>query len=217
MEALERSVVRHNAYARHAGEQERFVTALVVAVDPLDSGTAQAVNCGHLPPYLVRDGGPPQRLRLEDTGVPLGLASLVDEERSAQTFRFPPDSTLLLYTDGLSEARDGDGLFYPLADRLAALVAKIGAPEPEAGGTADAGGTAGAGRRTAGAGRPVAAGPPCPPGERRPGAGAGAGTARRRPSVHSSVSAGRSRDSHPRTAPGVRRRIGRSEHRVNPR
>ncbi|MEU2080797.1 PP2C family protein-serine/threonine phosphatase [Streptomyces albus] len=160
VEALERSVVRHNAYARHAGEQERFVTALVVAVDPLDSGTAQAVNCGHLPPYLVRDGGPPQRLRLEDTGVPLGLASLVDEERSAQTFGFPPDSTLLLYTDGLSEARDGDGLFYPLADRLAALVAKTGAPEPEAGGKADAGGTAGVapdgGGREAGGGGPAA-------------------------------------------------------------
>ncbi|NSC24709.1 serine/threonine-protein phosphatase [Streptomyces albus subsp. chlorinus] len=125
--ALERSVVRHNAYARHSGEPERFVTALVVSVDPLDRGTAQAVNCGHLPPYLVRDSRPPRKVDLQDTGVPLGLASLVDEPRTACGFGFPPEATLLLYTDGLSEARDGDGRFYPLADRLARLVGSGGA------------------------------------------------------------------------------------------
>ncbi|MEU5832665.1 PP2C family protein-serine/threonine phosphatase [Streptomyces diacarni] len=122
VDALEMSVVRHNAYARQSGEPERFVTALVVCVDPVDQGTAQAVNCGHLPPFLVRDSCAPVQVELGDIGVPLGLASLVSEGRVADGFSFPPDSTLLLYTDGLSEARDGDGLFYPLAERLAALV-----------------------------------------------------------------------------------------------
>ncbi|MGY1438989.1 PP2C family protein-serine/threonine phosphatase [Streptomyces reniochalinae] len=122
VDALEMSVVRHNAYARHSGEPERFVTALVVCVDPVGQGTAQAVNCGHLPPFLVRDSCAPVQVELRDTGVPLGLASLVREGRVADGFSFPPDSTLLLYTDGLSEARDGNGSFYPLAERLAALV-----------------------------------------------------------------------------------------------
>ncbi|MBO8193975.1 serine/threonine-protein phosphatase [Streptomyces oryzae] len=126
VDALETSVVRHNAYARRSGEPERFVTALVVSVDPLDQGTAQAVNCGHLPPFLVRGSHPPCQLGLGETGVPLGLASLVGEERSAAGFGFPPDSTLLLYTDGLSEARGADGAFYPLAERLAALVKAAG-------------------------------------------------------------------------------------------
>ncbi|MET9857722.1 PP2C family protein-serine/threonine phosphatase [Streptomyces smyrnaeus] len=122
VDALETSVVRHNAYARRSGEPERFITALVLSVDPLDRGTAQVVNCGHLPPFLVRDSRQPSQVRLGETGVPLGLASLVGEERSAAGFSFPPDSVLLLYTDGLSEARDGAGTFYPLAERLTALV-----------------------------------------------------------------------------------------------
>ncbi|MBQ1161006.1 serine/threonine-protein phosphatase [Streptomyces sp. A73] len=123
VDALETSVVRHNAYARRSGEPERFITALVLSVDPLDQGAAQVVNCGHLPPFLVRDSSrQPCQVRLGETGVPLGLASLVGEERSAAGFSFPPDSVLLLYTDGLSEARDGAGTFYPLAERLTALV-----------------------------------------------------------------------------------------------
>ncbi|WP_069992371.1 PP2C family protein-serine/threonine phosphatase [Streptomyces qinglanensis] len=132
--ALETSVVRHNAYARHSGEAERFVTALVVSIDPLDRGTAQVVNCGHLAPFLVRDALPPDAVRLGATGVPLGLASLVREERSAAGVCFPPDSTMLLYTDGLSEARDGHGAFYPLAERLAALVGPAGAAADTTGG-----------------------------------------------------------------------------------
>ncbi len=73
-------------------------------------------------------------MRLGATGVPLGLASLVREERSAAGVCFPPDSTMLLYTDGLSEARDGHGAFYPLAERLAALVGPAGAAADTTGG-----------------------------------------------------------------------------------
>jgi hypothetical protein len=121
VEALETSVVRHNTYAGHSGESERFVTALILSVDPAERGTVQAVNCGHLPPFLVRDAEPPQHVQLGETGVPLGLASLVSERRSAASFGFPQDATLLLYTDGLSEARDGEGAFYPLPERLMEL------------------------------------------------------------------------------------------------
>lgn len=131
VDALEMSVVRHNAYARRSGEPERFVTALVLSVDPLDQEAAEAVNCGHLAPYLVRDTGYPTRVELVDTGVPLGLASLVKEGRVADGFFFPPRSTLLLYTDGLSEARNGAGLFYPLAGRLADLVETLRDPGDE--------------------------------------------------------------------------------------
>lgn len=59
------------------------------------------------------------------TGLPLGLRALTsapadaDGPRSAVTLLRPGD-TLLLYTDGVAETRDGAGTFYPLADRLAA-------------------------------------------------------------------------------------------------
>lgn len=118
--ALEASVVRDNAYARQSGEPERFVTALVLCVD--GSEEAQAVNCGHLAPYLLGPTGTEQgQVGPEATHVPLGLASLVGEAREIGTFGFPHGSTLLLYTDGLSEARGRDGAFYPLERRLAEL------------------------------------------------------------------------------------------------
>ncbi|WP_344564791.1 PP2C family protein-serine/threonine phosphatase [Streptomyces axinellae] len=121
VESLETSVVRHNAYARSSGEPERFVTALVLSLDAVDNETAQAVNCGHLSPYLLGLPGGPQEVRPGAVNVPLGLASLVAEPRTAGWFPFPPGSTLLLYTDGLSEARGAEGTYYPVERRLAEL------------------------------------------------------------------------------------------------
>ncbi len=39
---------------------------------------------------------------------------------TAQTFPFAAGDVLLLYTDGVLEARDRSGTFYPLAERVAA-------------------------------------------------------------------------------------------------
>ncbi|MDJ1134302.1 PP2C family protein-serine/threonine phosphatase [Streptomyces iconiensis] len=120
VEALETSVVRDNAYAHQAGEPERFVTALILCINGPES--AQAVNCGHLAPYLLGPTGTERgQVRLNPTSVPLGLASLIEEPRGIASFDFPSGSTLLLYTDGLSEARNKDGAFYPLERRLADL------------------------------------------------------------------------------------------------
>ncbi|MEV6106313.1 PP2C family protein-serine/threonine phosphatase [Streptomyces sp. NPDC051940] len=116
VDALDQSVVQHNSYAEGTGEDERFVTALVISVDP---GTeVQAVNCGHIPPDLLHEGTV-TRPRL-DTGVPLGLASLAGEPVVVSWFDFPAGATLLLSTDGLTETRASDGSFYPLEERLAA-------------------------------------------------------------------------------------------------
>lgn len=128
-DALETSVLRYNAYARHSGEPERFVTALIICVDDEGDDRAQAVNCGHLLPWRVGAPDGPQKVYLGDAHVPLGLASLVEEERAAFWFDFPEEATLLLYTDGLSEARGTDGVFYPLAERLAALTSEA-CPSP---------------------------------------------------------------------------------------
>lgn len=116
VDALENAVLRHNAFAKQAGEPERFVTALVLSVD---SGyKAQAVNCGHVPLYILYGErvGP---VLFRDPGVPLGLGSLTTQPRAVEWFDFPPGATLLLCTDGVTEARDPSGVFYPLEDRLA--------------------------------------------------------------------------------------------------
>lgn len=114
-DVLEDTVARHNAFAAQSGETERFVTALVLGVD--DEDRASVVNCGHLPPRLLYDGVTcPVPLRRPS--VPLGLAELSGEARAEERFGFPPGATLLLLTDGVTEARDASGAFYPLDARL---------------------------------------------------------------------------------------------------
>ncbi|GHJ42023.1 PP2C family protein-serine/threonine phosphatase [Streptomyces sp. TS71-3] len=96
---------------------ERFITAVVVEV-PDGSDEVRVVNCGHPPPYLIRREGvsllPPRR-----SAPPLGLGGLDAEDHPVDSFAFTPGSTLLLYTDGTYEARDGDGRFYDLGERVA--------------------------------------------------------------------------------------------------
>lgn len=115
VDALEDAVVRHNVFSAQTGEAERFVTALVLGFD--DDGGVEAVNCGHLPPRLLCDGRA-SAVPLERTYVPLGLAGLSREVRATESFDFPPGATLLVVTDGVTEARDAARAFYPLDDRL---------------------------------------------------------------------------------------------------
>ncbi|MGE7436955.1 PP2C family protein-serine/threonine phosphatase [Kitasatospora sp. NPDC001175] len=97
---------------------ESFVTAMVLDI-PDDEPLVHLVDCGHPPALLVRDGRTselraPSSLPL-GLGIALGLA-----EFEPVTFGFGPGDLLLLYTDGVIEARDDAGAFYPLAERAAA-------------------------------------------------------------------------------------------------
>jgi serine phosphatase RsbU (regulator of sigma subunit) len=112
---LERAVVRHNAFAQQTGEPERFVTALVLGIDT--SAETQAVNCGYPPPYLLH-AGPVAPVPLGEPGVPLGFADLASKPRTVAWFPFPPGATLLACSDGVTEARDATGGFYPLEEHL---------------------------------------------------------------------------------------------------
>ncbi|MFE7749693.1 PP2C family protein-serine/threonine phosphatase [Streptomyces sp. NPDC057428] len=115
-DAVEDAVVRHNAYSAETGETERFVTALLLAFDGGEK--VRVVNCGHVLPRLLRDGRA-WVVTLDRTSVPLGMAELSSEVRTAQWVDFPPGATLLVFTDGVTEARDVTGAFYPFDERLA--------------------------------------------------------------------------------------------------
>jgi serine phosphatase RsbU (regulator of sigma subunit) len=98
--------------------QESFVTA--VALDIYDDRpVATMVNCGHPPPLLLR-GGTVRTLEVEEPALPLGLSEAPESEYKAGTFDFEEGDLLLLYTDGMVEARNAAGAFYPLVDRVAA-------------------------------------------------------------------------------------------------
>ncbi|MGI5379167.1 PP2C family protein-serine/threonine phosphatase [Streptomyces sp. CA-251387] len=101
--------------ARNLGSDD-FVTA-VVAGYPGD-GQLEVVNCGHAPPLLVRDSVVVP-VEPDRPAPPLGLRTLSGETPALQVLPFADGDQLLLYTDGVTEARNRDREFYPLAEGLA--------------------------------------------------------------------------------------------------
>jgi len=109
---------------RQFGEFEEFVTAVFAEIDP-DAGRLTIYDCGHPPPMLI-SGGAVTVLEVPAPAPPLGLLTLADSSGAARTLKFQPGSQLLLYTDGVTEARDDRRVFYPLDERLAALRGRDG-------------------------------------------------------------------------------------------
>ncbi|MFC9396574.1 PP2C family protein-serine/threonine phosphatase [Streptomyces sp. NPDC057027] len=97
---------------------EAFVTALVLDV-PDDEPVVRLVNCGHPPPLLLRDGRVIP-LEVSHPSPPLGLADVFSSDVEVEEFPYGVGDVLLLYTDGVVEARDHARAFYPLAERLTA-------------------------------------------------------------------------------------------------
>ncbi|WP_211362907.1 PP2C family protein-serine/threonine phosphatase [Streptomyces phaeoluteigriseus] len=102
--------------ARNLGRDD-FVTA-VVAGHPRP-GQLEVVNCGHAPPLLVRAVGDVVPVDPPRPAPPLGLRALTDQTPDLHVLPFTDGDQLLLYTDGVTEARDRDREFYPLHEGLA--------------------------------------------------------------------------------------------------
>ncbi|MEU6403470.1 PP2C family protein-serine/threonine phosphatase [Streptomyces sp. NPDC046985] len=102
--------------------QEAFATALILDI-PDDEPVLRLVTCGHPPPVLL-GGGSARLLACEPVAPPLGLGVLPGTADLAAyhvaSFPFAHGDALLLYTDGVMEARDQDGAFFPLLARAAA-------------------------------------------------------------------------------------------------
>lgn len=138
--ALDRVACADAAAEADPAAAEWFATAVLLEIDA-DGRNITMINHGHPSPLLVGPDTvrelPPTRARL-----PLGLGGLApapDDEDApgdqcgntekdgfgetdgpgtppADTVELPPDSTLILFTDGLSEARDRTGrMFDPVA------------------------------------------------------------------------------------------------------
>ncbi|MCX5210924.1 serine/threonine-protein phosphatase [Kitasatospora sp. NBC_00240] len=102
----------------HTGVEEEFVTLVLIGVGP--DGTAEIANCGHPSPLLLREGEGVRVLGLDETVPPLGVLDPADVCPPVQRVRLSPGDRVLLFTDGVVEARDRAGAFYPLAERLPA-------------------------------------------------------------------------------------------------
>lgn len=107
---------------------ESFVTGVLGQLD-LDTGRLSLLCAAHPAPLLVRDGRPVGEVDVEP-GVPLGFGNRADVvgETSLQ-----PGDRLVLFSDGVIEARSKDGEFFGI-DRLLDLLTReesAGQPPPE--------------------------------------------------------------------------------------
>jgi serine phosphatase RsbU (regulator of sigma subunit) len=130
--------VRLHALIARSEHPERFVTALLAnfpapedrpADDPAaDTGSwAELVCCGHPPPMLLRDGS--AAFVTPEAAPPLGLLDLADGWCRASMIPVGDGDQLLLYTDGVSEARDAAGRFFPLEEVTAKVVERVAMAE----------------------------------------------------------------------------------------
>ncbi|MFD3927338.1 PP2C family protein-serine/threonine phosphatase [Streptomyces sp. NPDC058614] len=144
---LEIRMLRHVHYCASLGydDDDRFATAILVGfpraewrgptrrdgssppepeppVLPVSPGTVEVINFGHEPPLVISHGG--VRSLPPGDGLPLGLSELTYHPPPLITVPLAPGETLLLVTDGVTEARDSADVFYPLRDSVARAAAE---------------------------------------------------------------------------------------------
>ncbi len=87
-----------------------FVTAFIAIFDP-NAGTLTCVRAGHNPPLLYHPRREGRGLEIKPKGMGLGIVNQAAFEPSLERLELPlqPGDLLLLYTDGLVEARNKDG------------------------------------------------------------------------------------------------------------
>ncbi|MFD8391967.1 PP2C family protein-serine/threonine phosphatase [Streptomyces sp. NPDC059680] len=115
---LEQSVTRYLAdFEPPAEAGERFATTLLLEL-PDDDPTIRMISCGHPPPLLLSPGNALTVPTLHPA-PPLGITQTGPDGYTIDVASFEPGDTLLLYTDGVIEARAPDGRFYPFETRTA--------------------------------------------------------------------------------------------------
>ncbi len=116
---IEHSLLREGEQREGNGRMEGFVTAVLAEIPAERPETLRVVNRGHPPPLLLSaDGSSLRVLEPESYALPLGLGELASGGGHAEPVPFPPGALLLLYTDGVTEARDAEGVFYDPVARL---------------------------------------------------------------------------------------------------
>ncbi|MGI5441288.1 PP2C family protein-serine/threonine phosphatase [Streptomyces shenzhenensis] len=115
---LDRRLAADSAGERHT---EMFATGVLLEFS-VDVRAVRVVVRGHPPPVLLRDGQ--VREIGVSPGIPLGIGPFGVDPPKEVTVGLEPGDRLFLASDGVWEARDASGAFYPLAERLRSLTAE---------------------------------------------------------------------------------------------
>jgi serine phosphatase RsbU (regulator of sigma subunit) len=119
-----RLVGRLNVQVGRHSPASRFITLFYGIYDPLD-GSLTFVNAGHLPPLLRRRTGAIERVGAAGGGLALGMFDHATYATDRITIE--PGDTLVLFSDGITEAEDAAGRAFDeagLADVIAAHAAE---------------------------------------------------------------------------------------------
>lgn len=112
--------------ARTHSSANMFATVLLGILDPA-TGEIVYANGGHEPPFVAGPDG--VRTRLAATGPAVGMMPGLEFRTASETIE--PAETLVVYTDGVTDARDADGEFFsddrlqPLLERPAGSAAEL--------------------------------------------------------------------------------------------
>ena len=102
-----------------SGMGQKFVTFVAMVLDP-KAGTLTLANAGHMPPMMREAGGAVVPISKAVSSLPLGI--MPDTKYTEETIDFPAGSSVLAFTDGITEALNQDREMYG-RDRLRACFA----------------------------------------------------------------------------------------------
>lgn len=106
------ALLQLNAQFAQANWADRFVTMAMAVLD-LDRHEMQIANAGHLPPFLRRHEGGVETVGVDEISVPLGV---IDELYcETKTLPLAPGDSVVMFTDGISEAMNMNNDLYGLA------------------------------------------------------------------------------------------------------
>lgn len=107
-----------NTIFRRDGLPNRFISLVYLVLAP-EAGRIRLLNAGHLPPLLLRNRSV---IELTKGGPALGLMDAASY--TEQTVTLQPDDYLIIYSDGLTEARNEFGSFFGF-ERLMRLLPSL--------------------------------------------------------------------------------------------
>ena len=106
---LPRAVSGLNTEMASSGLGHRFITFLVMVIDP-ETQSVSLVNAGHLSPLVRRNDGSVQEVGRGESSLPLGI--IPDLECQESHFDLAPGELILVYTDGVTEAMNSKREIY---------------------------------------------------------------------------------------------------------
>ena len=121
---LNRQVARANRIFCESTMSEHFATMVFGKAGA--AGEMEIVNAGHCPPLWIHGG---DVTPIEASGLPLGI--FCSGEYPGKTIQLGPGDTLLLYTDGFSEAANPSDEEYGM-ERLSRVAMSHAARDPQA-------------------------------------------------------------------------------------